>query len=294
MDISHYHLTFVANKRISFESYPGSAFRGVFGHGLKEVSCSYPGQACATCQLNPDCAYPNLFENQRQVAGQARTDPHPFVLDFSMVGFEIGAHDVFTIGVTFLGRAGEHFDQVCRAWEIAGGLGVGKRLAKFDLVRVEEVNTPAYDMETLFALSTPACRFHLVTPFCARKRVNHRRIDIGPNEFEFGPYLVNILRRQNDLIKLYGDVDKQIDIKALTPTIYGLSVSEQALELYEYTRKSYRQDQYLKIRGVVGWLQITGEGLRSLMPYLLRGQWLHVGNNTIHGCGKYWIEPTAD
>ena len=242
------------------------------------------------------CAYPRLFEAEVVSQGRKKTIPLPLVFDFSRVGQHVEVEQRFTIDCTLLGQVGEQAELVFVAWEIAGQLGVGGKFSRFELVDIVELDAPDRQQLTMTCSDHQIreCHLQLVTPFCTRRRTGRKRIDVGPNEFEVGPYLMNILRRRKELEQWYGEYDPSVaqgdeafNMTHLTELVYGLKVVSRSLQSLEYKRKSFRQDRYLTIRGVVGDIRIRGDRLSELLPLLWQGQWLHVGNNTSQGCGQY-------
>ncbi len=289
MEINRYRLAFETTGSVSFSHFPGSAFRGVFGRALKAVSCLYGRRPCEGCLARTECVYPVLFESQVLSNRYSRSIPNPLIFDFSRIPSALGHGERFTIDFTLLGDSNEQVNVVFKAWEVAGKLGIGSRSIGFEMVEILEIFTSDDDVELNPCAEIKQCRIRLITPFCARKRIGDRRVDIGPGEFETGAYLLNIVRRRSQLERLYGTAEDQVDVDSFSLGVHSIEIISQSLERYEYKRKSFRQDQYLNIHGVVGEIDIAGDALAELFPILWLGQWLHVGNNTIHGCGKYEV-----
>jgi hypothetical protein len=64
--------------------YPGSAWRGLLGHGLRRTACVTRAPTCDGCLLIQACVYAQLFETPPppglELPGFSAV-PHPFVLD---------------------------------------------------------------------------------------------------------------------------------------------------------------------------------------------------------------------
>jgi len=60
------------------------------------------------------------------------------------------------------------------------------------------------------------------------------------------------------------------------------------LQWYEWQRYSSRQKQKMNFGGVIDTIKLTGE-LDVFLDILQSGQWLHVGNKTTFGMGRYQI-----
>lgn len=57
-----YRLFLTATTPMRLPPYKGSAFRGGFGHALKQSVCHTPTTVCDTCRMPEHCPYPYLFE----------------------------------------------------------------------------------------------------------------------------------------------------------------------------------------------------------------------------------------
>jgi hypothetical protein len=61
-DIGAYRLTFLAQEALELPDYPGSAWRGVLGRGLRRAVCVTRAPRCPGCLLAGTCVYATLFE----------------------------------------------------------------------------------------------------------------------------------------------------------------------------------------------------------------------------------------
>ncbi len=62
LELVRYRAWFEIATALRLPDYPGSAWRGAFGHALKAAACTHPGTACPACPEHRDCPYPSLFE----------------------------------------------------------------------------------------------------------------------------------------------------------------------------------------------------------------------------------------
>jgi len=81
------------------------------------------------------------------------------------------------------------------------------------------------------------------------------------------------------------------DFKAFAEQAEDIHASHQ-LYWCQWERYSQRQQQKMTFGGVMGTLQLNGD-LTPFLPLLQLGQWLHVGNKTTFGMGRYTIIPTT-
>ena len=64
-----------------------------------------------------------------------------------------------------------------------------------------------------------------------------------------------------------------------------VSLARHGLARYGLSRRSYRQDRWMDIEGVVGWMEWEGE-VGPLMPWLRAAEVLHVGQKAAFGLGR--------
>ena len=86
LSIGLFCLEFVALDDIPLPDYTGFAWRGLFGHGLKQSVCRMPPHTrCEGCLLRNQCAYIQVFETPPpdDTARMRRYPviPHPFILN---------------------------------------------------------------------------------------------------------------------------------------------------------------------------------------------------------------------
>jgi CRISPR/Cas system endoribonuclease Cas6 (RAMP superfamily) len=70
----------------------------------------------------------------------------------------------------------------------------------------------------------------------------------------------------------------------------GIRCTSSRLEPCAFRRYSNRQGQNHPLTGVVGRVVLTSIP-PDLWPYLVLGQWIHVGKESAFGMGKYVLEP---
>lgn len=61
------------------------------------------------------------------------------------------------------------------------------------------------------------------------------------------------------------------------------------LHWHDQTRWSSRQQQSMKLGGLLGRLPLPAAGLDQLWPLLWFGQYVHLGKNTSFGLGQYRV-----
>ena len=87
--IKTYRFYFSTESAIRLPDFPGSAWRGAFGHALKKTVCVVRNTPCNQCLLKNVCAYSVVFETPPPANAEKMRKytaaPHPFVLQFPTV-----------------------------------------------------------------------------------------------------------------------------------------------------------------------------------------------------------------
>jgi hypothetical protein len=71
--------------------------------------------------------------------------------------------------------------------------------------------------------------------------------------------------------------------------IRALPPATTALTWHDWTRWSSRQQQHMKLGGLMGRFRLPNGALADLWPLIWLGQYLHIGKNTSFGLGAYRI-----
>lgn len=304
--IARYHLTFQAVDPVRLPDYSGSAWRGAFGHALKQLVCVTREPACPSCLLYRSCTYPYLFETPPDPAvGKLRkytAAPHPFVLspDSANRGL-IQSGTLVNLGLTLYGHGNRHLPYVIHALTQVGQRGIGKQGGRLVLQRVEQANLDAGDWQEIYIpdgrlapLSTiipaiPSCPRRITLILETPLRLKSEGHNLTPERFRFGIMFSHLLRRISLLTAFHTDTPLETDFAALTRLARTIEVTEVKLRWHDWTRYSSRQDTLMQMGGLLGEVTFSGEGLDPFWPYLWLGQWTHVGKGTSMGLGKYRI-----
>jgi len=294
-------------------NFKGSTLRGTLGHALKEVSCLEPGDggACATCTRVDRCAAGALFDIPFGPGGQGGHDrPAPFVLTLPAdhrETFHAGARLGCTLtlvgaariwypwviaALASLGWRGLGFER--RPWSLTGLWNegpVGVRTPVDIVARgigcpiVELSGTDLVAAQPLPASGSVALRFLSPAHLQRDKRLIHA-LD--------GPTLLSrLLRRLGSLLEYYEAWSPQdFDFAALISLAAQVRFSNQRLEPIAIDRYSNRQDRKHPLTGLVGSV-VLSEIPPELWPYLVLGQWTHIGKGSTFGLGKYTLEPIS-
>ena len=202
-----------------------------------------------------------------------------------------------------IGSGIRHDAELCRAWDIAAGMGLGRERLPFVVSKMEPIvpegpGTEASDwspgkLNIPIENSRIACR----VLFPQSLRLIHR------NKLNTSPTLVDLteaalsrfgllraaclgeianLARPRDALPSFAD-----RVLTRAASIPATKWSGQPLNLQRY---SGRQKAEIEVNGVAGYLDLP-KGLQELWPLFVTGHWLHLGKGTTQGLGRVNLQP---
>ncbi|MCC7414060.1 MAG: CRISPR system precrRNA processing endoribonuclease RAMP protein Cas6 [Gammaproteobacteria bacterium] len=307
--VGAYRLTFATPESFNRSVFLGSAWRGAFGHALKQTVCVTRMRECVDCMLYRVCTYPYVFEtpppaDTRKMRRYAAA-PHPFVLVLPPSGLHASEEGSF-LGLHLFGRGNDLLPFVLLALQRAGERGVGAKRVPFRLRHVEQSNAAAADQWTSVfrpggALQPIAAMEPICPPVPARVRVILRtplrmkrdeRL-VGPSDFRFADLFGALLRRISMLTYFHGNFALETDFQGLSEAADLLNAEQADLRWHDWTRYSSRQQTAMQMGGLVGTIDLAGAALAPFWPYLWLGQWTHAGKAASMGLGCYQLEVPA-
>ena len=105
--------------------------------------------------------------------------------------------------------------------------------------------------------------------------------------------LIALARRYQLLCDVHlGAAASQLDFSTLVAQAEKISVDASALRWFDWGRYSQRQQQEMRLGGLLGSLQLRGD-LSPFAQLLHIGQWLHVGKNASFGLGGYRLRTSG-
>ena len=287
--------------------YLGSAWRGAFGHALKQTVCVTGLTDCGTCALLGSCPYPFIFESRTPPdAKKLRRYPHtpnPYVLEPADHGYDLDGKTI-NLGLTLFGRANGQIPHIVQALKLAGGGGLTARQTKLELLDVQAESPgqgedweAAHDLgDGLGAIpSEPAppapsaIKIQLISPLRMRRN-GHL---VGVSEFDFRIFASNLLCRLSLLTYFFGDAPLETDFAGLLREAECVSIANSTLRWREWGRYSSRQDAEIPMGGLTGAFEIESPKLAAFWPCLWLGQWTHIGKGCTMGLGRYVVSPVG-
>lgn len=300
-----YRLTIQATSRIHFNQYSGSAWRGLFGHSLKRLTCVTHARDCRGCMLYASCVYAYIFEtpppDNSVYMRRATAAPHPFVLspDPQLRTLESGESTHFNL--TVAGQANRYLPYLIHALDQAGERGLGPNNGQYRLRAIEQAQYPGSD--TWHAIwqegnltplppadvHVPPLPQHLVLNFESPLRLNYQGRKLSPDAFIFRGLIANLLRRYSMISYFHNHRSIELDFKQLVAQAGQVHHRAADLRWHDWARYSSRQRKRIKMGGVVGQVEYLGSDIETFWPLLWIGQWLHLGKGTSMGLGRYRI-----
>lgn len=294
--------------------YKGAVLRGGFGSMLKRATCAVPDTPCQECLLQHRCAYCQIFEtpvpeDSRYFEGQSYA-PHPFVIEPPDETKTVySPEDRLTFNLVLIGKAIDYLPYFVFAFTELGRKGLGERVegkrGRCGLEKVESLKALGKESKAIFLGKTG----HLLGEFSTitfedilkeRGLIADRivldfltptRIKRGGKlreEIDFEILMRSLLRRILALSYFHCGFEPDQDYKGLIERAKKVELVGNDLDWHDLSRYSRRQETRLFIGGFKGKIVFKGP-LEEFLPFILLGEYIHIGKGTAFGLGKYRI-----
>ncbi len=110
---------------------------------------------------------------------------------------------------------------------------------------------------------------------------------LKPEAFHFRPFFQRLLERLEALSEQFTSSPLQVDFPTLLEQATAVQVSDNRLAWEELRSYSTRQRRATPLGGLVGQVTMQVEDWSPFLPYLLWGQFTHVGKDAVKGNGMY-------
>jgi hypothetical protein len=313
LPLARYRFTATFEADLLLPDYAGSLLRGVFGATLRRAACTTKLPDCKACPLWRSCPYPALFETPprpTQFEQKFSQVPNPYVIEPPALGtWHAPAGEPLVFHMVLVGADTlRQLPLIVLAWQRALRDGLGPARVRGELVavahvqaggqveavwharvgevlpHVAELTLPAVPVAAVAALT-----LQIHTPLRLQREGHPLRV----HELTPRTLLSHLLRRTNLMLDLHlGVRPAPFDAPALLAQSESLRDDRSGLRWKDWTRFSARQHQEMTLGGVLGRWRLQGE-LAPLVPWLMLGQWLHLGKNTTMGLGAYSLDLVA-
>ena len=227
--IKTYRFYFATDSAVRLPDFPGSAWRGAFGHALKKTVCVVRNTPCNQCMLKNACAYSYVFETPPPANAEKMRKytaaPHPFVLQFPETASV--SDSIYTLDVILFGHGQRYFPYIVHALQTAGQDGIGGHQQVFSLQKIDDINLQGLG-ETIYqngelkpqqpaGLPTiPTMPKQIEITFHTPLRIKQDSKNLATREFNFGAFFGTLLRRISMISYFHTDTPLETDFAALT------------------------------------------------------------------------------
>ncbi len=288
----------------------GNAFRGAFGHILRDIACRPECHSARSCVWRAQCAYARLFEPVwlDGPSGFAEA-PRPFVIRAAALdGRRYLPGAVFPVDVHVFDLAEPVLEYLVLAFLrlAAEGIGAGRgRVALhrvFSLTAARQPGICAYEQGSgLTAEASTLIELPLLPAADAPTQGVTLRF-ATPTELKSGSAVLRtapfaaVFARARDRVRtiasLYSDPlnDLDLDFRTLTRHAAAVETVSSDLRWISARRRSSRTGQTHPLGGFVGEVRYAGE-MSEFLPILRAAYWTGIGRQTVWGKGVVETSP---
>jgi hypothetical protein len=233
--------------------------------------------------------------------------PRPFVIAPPPASAErYPAGSAVAFDLTLVGRAREYLPHFVVTLREVDRMGRGRR--RVALRRLESVHPLTGAAETVYTseealvrprespltladcAAVPCPTGPLRVTFTTQTRLKQDGAFARRPEFQL--VFRRLLGRLSALARFHDEGPLDLDFRGLIEAAGGVRLARDETRWTRWARYSARQDRRMEWEGLVGAAVYEGD-LAPFWPYLVFGQWTHVGSATTFGLGRYAIAPVA-
>ena len=308
---AHYRFTYTVGEPLQMSRYKGNIFRGRFGYLLRKITCvGDDGECDNKCRFPGKCVYSKCFEtpildDSPILRGQPFA-PHPFILEPPRTGKrDYVPGDTFTCDLILIGEAIDLLPWIVFTFHEMGKRRIGLRdkRGQCQLEKVESLSArdskpykTIYTAETEMLSDegqilrfddvihgaphvTDTIELEFLTPTSIK--VDGRWI----SDLTFEHLIRNLLRRIRFLSYFHCGEDLDVDAPMLIEAARAVK-GECHFRWIKMVRRSGRTQRKIPMGGFIGEVHFEGQ-LEPFLPFILLGEYLHIGHHTAFGHGQY-------
>lgn len=306
--VARFRFAATASTPIELPPYTGSMWRGVLATAFRKSVCVPRVPTCERCLITDFCAFFRFFEDGAvgdQPQARFQDSSRPYVLNLLEPGDRTAKPgEPLAVGLTLIGDSIDFLPYWIYAFQRAGELGLGRGRGRFALSEVAQETALGSDtwrpiwqpgaahctLLELAAVALPeppaAATIELPTPL----RIKRRGDWVDAAGFTAGEFFYHLCRRLDRLDGLFGAVEAPAGYWTTHRAfIQGLPAAATEVHWHDWTRYSSRQQQHMKLGGLMGRFRVPDAALPELWPLLWLGQYVHLGKNTSFGLGAYRV-----
>jgi len=312
MQIAKYRFTLEAGRQgLDLPVWKASTFRGTFGHVFKKLACIHPYTECATCEAAAYCAYPYIFETKPDqdegFMGKYEQIPRPYVLEAPLdqqMRYEPGA--LMTVDLVLFGKAIDYAPLFVAAFREMGHQGLGKGRKPAALIHAENLDALEGNKHLVYAVGQEQLRHTPLVMSGATIVKQVQKMSLPRQLMLFfdtplrmkwqGGYTAqpdfhivfrNAVRRITSLLRFHHESVALGDVRALLDRAEQVRLVRHSTRWHDQSRYSSRQDEHMKLGGIVGWAQYEYDGdWTEFWSWLKIAEMAHVGKNAVFDLGR--------
>lgn len=232
--------------------------------------------------------------------------PHPFIITPPLEKkTDYNQEDTLCFELILIGRCVDFLPYFIYTFDELGRWGIGRGKGKYFLKEVKVSHPHSGENEkSIYTgqdkilhsefkvlqfndfISFPSSPSSLHIKFLTPTRLKYSE-RLTPN-LEFHILFRNLLRRISLLSYFHCGEELDVDFKGLVEESKKIKVKKSDIRWFDWERYSNRQSAKMKMGGLIGEVHFEGD-FSAFFPFLLLGEYLHVGKGTSFGLGKYKI-----
>jgi len=309
---NHYRFHFSPLENLRMPKYnKGNTIRGGFGTILRRIACVHQNIECDNCDLRFSCPYTRIFNPfippEAERLRKNLNIQRPFVVKPPLeTKTSYGPYEPLIFEIILVGDAQEYIPYIIVTFkELAEhGFGLNRaqcRLSQIEAVKIDGTTTSIYESKNNTVISSQSSitwtdvtaaykdiqksRELCITFLTPTTLKANGRLSFVP---QFHVLLKRLRDRLNALSYFYCGETIDIDFKALGEQAEKIKETFIRSTWEERSRSTRRRTKH-DLSGFVGTVTYRGN-FKPFMPFLLLGQYVHVGKGTVFGNGWYKVE----
>ena len=311
----------IAKTSIQLNEHKGSALRGALYHNLRNRFCTMRDRVdeCVSCPLHKACPVCTLVSTMGPENRLGRDAARPYTIQPPLETHKTryAPGEALDFGLTLYGDAVRLFPYLVMAIQgfEESGLGraveengwrrgtchvrevwadnplSGRRIAisRADDPMVQMPDIPVTHAQVADWVAGRRFPTGLCVSFLTPTRLTHRKRLVKPGGLAFRVLLGRLLDRLESLAQHFSDTPLALDYRALMAQAEGVRTQRDSTLWVELRSYSTRQRRATPIGGLVGKVTFASEDWLPFLPWLIWGQFTHVGKDAVKGNGWYKV-----
>ncbi len=303
---------FQPEKGTQIAGYVGNYIKSKVNFYLKDVICTHrDANTCEECPEYKKCGYTYLLNtppppNKKEYKTLTRI-PRPFIMEFPADEHLIlSPEHPLIFNLILMGDSMNYLKEFIMTFQRIGKEGLGFPITPFIITRVEilsfrdekskkiyDFNKPDLDIKIpqSYIIKFPFknmpevnnyVKVNFVTPLRIKHQNNFLRRPL------FFPFIKALLRRIHILSHFIGNDSIKIDLEDLLNKARFINLSYFHLKYKNLKRYKIIKGKEVGFGGLVGEVEYEGD-IKPFAPYLLLGEYIHIGKSTLFGLGKFTV-----